>query len=125
MYAHFLPFEDYFVNGTATDMMLFPALQVGLTQALAGFENDILVMNVECDKEVVPLALEQLQNDLIVCTRHNSIFACFDRLSAQALKQNREISIESIDERKLHYTHGVNQSKVASPSQVRVLVTPS
>lgn len=57
------------VNSLETDLRscLFKA---GLEQALVGFENDILVLNLDIEKEDVLPALEQLRHDLTVRLPH-------------------------------------------------------
>jgi hypothetical protein len=42
-------------------------LAVGLSQCLAGLEVDILVMNSDWEKKVVPEALRDLQSSISVC----------------------------------------------------------
>lgn len=53
------------VNSLETDLRscLFKA---GLEQALVGFESDMLVLNLDIEKEDILPALEQLRHDLTV-----------------------------------------------------------
>jgi hypothetical protein len=46
-------------------------LAVGLSQSLAGLEADILVMNPDWERKVVPEALGDLQSNISVCLKLN------------------------------------------------------
>lgn len=56
--------------------------RIGLTQAFRGFESDLLVMNPDWERKVVPDALEALRRNLLVCravhisTHRNALELC-------------------------------------------------
>lgn len=71
------------VTWTEYDFLIFKA---GLSQALIGFEGDVLVMNPDFEKEDIPPALEQLRLDLAVRLPISPSASVFQRDGVGAFK---------------------------------------
>ncbi|KAH9944692.1 hypothetical protein B0H21DRAFT_694713, partial [Amylocystis lapponica] len=67
---------------------------VGLTQALRGFEADMIVMNPEWERKKVPIALGDLMKDLLILGE-----------KVEQAKEDVVPNERSLDERKLDYIH--------------------
>ena len=99
---------------------------LGLTQALRGFENDMLVVNEDWERQKVPKAIGDLMRDLMVSRyfwfipkRHHVIFN-------QSLGQspNIERKERSLDERKLNYAHVAKGTEPRSQTSVSYPIWP-
>ena len=51
-------------------------VEMGLIQTLRGFENDMLVLNPDWEKEGIPVAMAKFVRNLVVCSDHIQAY-CF------------------------------------------------
>ncbi|KAI9507908.1 hypothetical protein F5148DRAFT_1200983 [Russula earlei] len=80
-------------------------LAVGLSQCLAGLEADILVMNPDWERKVVPTALSNLQSDI-------------SRLLGTQQPNSPGLPERSLEERKLDYVHVEKGAEARSPTAI-------
>ncbi|KAJ4488357.1 hypothetical protein J3R30DRAFT_3223002, partial [Lentinula aciculospora] len=78
---------------------------IGLTQALRGFERDMLVMNSNWEKQKVPCALQELVNNIQVC-----------ELILLLKIQQGLLEERSLDERKLDHVHLADGYETKTPT---------
>ncbi|KAL0072323.1 hypothetical protein AAF712_000086 [Marasmius tenuissimus] len=81
--------------------------KLGLSQALKGFELDMLVMNSEWEENHIASALDELVKGVQVLR---------DKLSEQ--EQEKVIHERPLEERKLDYVHLVNDAEPSSPTSI-------
>ncbi|KAI0675395.1 hypothetical protein C8Q78DRAFT_966200 [Trametes maxima] len=79
---------------------------IGFSQAVRGFEADMLVLNHEYERKKVPAALEELTKDLLKLSQSNSE-------GDEGQKSERPL-----DERKLDYVHLVNNATPRSQTSL-------
>ncbi|OBZ70515.1 hypothetical protein A0H81_09236 [Grifola frondosa] len=80
---------------------------VGLTQAVRGFEADMIVMNPEWERKKVPAAIGELMKDLLRLGQTKE-----DEGSGEPPKER------SLDERKLDYVHVANGAEPRSQTSI-------
>jgi hypothetical protein len=106
-----------------------------LTQALLGFEADMLVMNEEWEKDKITGALADLMKDLSVREFASSFEILASSLSqrlgvkspSQDVSDAKEAEARTLDERKLDYVHLSNDLEPRSQTSVSFaacIVTP-
>ncbi|KAF8625894.1 hypothetical protein AX15_005143, partial [Amanita polypyramis BW_CC] len=80
-------------------------MDMGLTQALRGFENDMLVLNPDWEKERIPVAMATFVRNLVTLNKPNRE----EPMDAQE-EEGMEVDSE-LDERKLSYVRLANGAK--------------
>ncbi|KAI0088126.1 hypothetical protein BDY19DRAFT_994532 [Irpex rosettiformis] len=84
--------------------------EAGLSQALRGFESDMVVLNPDWEKEKVQVALKGLMEGLKTCIMANT--------EEDENEQAKEVKEQSLDERKLGYVHFSPGVEPRTPSTV-------
>ncbi|KZP34459.1 hypothetical protein FIBSPDRAFT_809740 [Athelia psychrophila] len=79
---------------------------LGMMQALRGFENDMLVINEEWEREKVPKAIGELMRDLMV------------RPASLGQPPNIDRQEQTLDERKLEYVHITKGIEPRTPTSI-------
>ena len=101
--------------------------KVGLTQALRGFEDDMVILNADWERKSVPGAIGELMRDLMVRrTRFSGcklgLHSIFAGQTLGKFKEGEEPKERPLEERKLDYIHLSTGAEPQSQSTVSLKV---